>query len=257
MIKNMAALAGIVALAAIGAGRAAAQDPIDTSQVFVKKAIAEKMSPEQLQAYKERLARNKAAGLLDRAPAGPRTGDAPGDICSAATYEIGATPYGPINDTTVGATDNYDLPPDVVDPTCTAAVTCTGAGPAGSLPRGAIYTGTGTGPDRGWRIKTNIACNLTISMDPTGAQDLALMTYLANCTSSLADCACVSDTGIAGAVENVQLTTVAGTEYFIVIDGYSTGGTPPGPSGPYTLTITSSTAGCQLVPVELQQISIE
>lgn len=257
MTKRLVALAGIVALASIGAGRAAAQDAIDTSGIFVKRGIAEKMTPEQLQAYKENLARLRAAGAFDRAPAGPNVGRTPGDICSAATFEIGATPYGPIADTTVGATDNYDLPPDVTNPTCTAAVTCTGTGPAGSLPRGAIYTGTGTGPDRGWRIKTNIACNLTISMDPTGAEDLALLTYLANCTSSLADCACVSDVGVGGQTETVQLTTVAGTEYFIVVDGYSAGGTPPGPSGPYTVTVTSTTVGCQLVPVELQQISIE
>lgn len=254
-MKKLMALAGIVALASIGAGRAVAQDAVDTSNVFVKKAIAEKMTPDQLQAYKERLAQHKAAGLLDRAPAGPAAGRAPGDICSAATYELGALPHGPIADTTVGATDNYDLPPDVVDPTCTAAVTCTGAGPAGSLPRGAIYTGTGTGPDRGWRVRTSANCTLSISMTPTGGQDLALITYLANCTSSLADCACVSDTGIANGTETVSLNAVAGTEYFIVVDGYSTGGTPPGPSGPYNLTISGT--GCMLVPVELQQISIE
>jgi hypothetical protein len=211
------------------------------------------MTPEQLVAYKAKL----AARMSDRrevraAAAAPET---PGDICSAATYEIGTLPYGPIGDTTVGATDNYDLPPDVTAPTCTAAVTCTGAGPAGSLPRGAIYTGTGTGPDRAFRIKTDANCTLTIAMDPTGSEDLALITYLANCTSSLADCACVSDTGVGGGVETLSLTAVAGTEYFVVVDGYSVGGTPPGPSGPYTLTITGS--GCTLTPVELQQVHID
>lgn len=251
-------LAGLAVLGLVLAStQVGAQEKIDTSNIFVKKAIAEKMTADQLQAYKELLAQRKAAGAFDRAPAGLDATRTPGDICSAATYEIGATPYGPVADTTVGATDNYDLPPDTTNPTCTAAVTCTGTGPAGSLPRGAIYTGTGTGPDRGWRIKTNIACNLTITMDPTGAEDLALVTYLANCTSSLADCACVSDVGVGGAAENVQLTTVAGTDYFVVVDGYSTGGTPPGPSGPYTLGVTSTTVGCQLVPVELQGISIE
>ncbi len=251
MKKTLAALAvlGFV-LASVPA---AAQT--DVSGIYVKKAIADKMTPEQLQAYKETLAQRKAAGAFDRAPAGPLASRAPGDICSAATYELGALPYGPIADTTVGATDNYDLPPDVVDPTCTAAVTCTGAGPAGSLPRGAIYTGTGTGPDRGWHIKTSANCTLSLSMTPTGGQDLALITYLANCTSSLADCACVSDTGIANQTETVSLNAVAGTEYFIVIDGYATGGTPPGPSGPYNLTISGS--GCTLVPVELEGFSIE
>lgn len=255
MTNKLTALAGIVALASLGAGGAAAQDAVDTSQIFVKKAIAEKMTADELQAYKERLARAKAAGLFDRAPAGPNASRTPGDICSAATYEIGALPYGPVADTTTGATDNYDLPPDTTNPTCAAAVTCTGAGPAGSLPRGAIYTGTGTGPDRGWRIRTSANCTLSISMTPTGGDDLALLTYLANCSSNLADCACASDTGVANGTETISLDAVAGTDYFVVIDGYSTGGTPPGPDGPYTLTITGT--GCSLVPVELQTISIE
>jgi uncharacterized repeat protein (TIGR01451 family) len=34
----------------------------------------------------------------------------------------------------------------------------------------------------------------------------------------------------------------AGTSLYIAVDGYSTGGTPPGPSGPYTLNITSNGA---------------
>lgn len=234
MKKTLAGLAvlGLV-LVSIPAG---AQERIDTSGISVKKAIAETMTAEELQAYKELLAERQAAGAFGRAPA---------DICSAATSQVGSLPYGPIADTTVGAADNYDLPPDVTNPTCTAPVTCTGAGPAGSLPRGAIYTGTGTGPDRGWRIETSANCTLSISMDPTGTEDLALITYRGNCTSSLADCACVSDTGVGGQTETVSLDAVAGTVYFIVVDGYSTGGTPPGPSGPYTLSISGS--GCSLI----------
>ena len=50
---------------------------------------------------------------------------------------------------------------------------------------------------------------------------------------------------------------MAGTDYFVVIDGYSTGGTPPGPSGAYSLSITSVGAGCNLVPVALQGFSID
>lgn len=251
MKRTLAALAILgFALAAVPA---AAQ--VDTSGIYVKKAIADTMTPEQLQAYKVTLAQRKAAGAFDRAPAGPLAGRTPDDICSAATYEIGALPYGPIADTTVGAVDNYDLPPDNATPTCTAAVTCTGAGPAGSLPRGAIYSGTGTGPDRGWRIKTSANCTLAITATPTSSWDLALITYLANCSSSLADCACVSDTGIANQNETISLSAVAGTDYFIVIDGYSTGGVPPGPSGPYNLTVSG--AGCSLVPVELEGFSIE
>lgn len=255
MTKNLVALAALAAVATMGATRAAAQDAIDTSDIKVKKAIADTMTPEQLQAYKERLAQRRAAGIFDRAP-GRAAGRTPGDTCSAATYELGALPYppAPANDTTVGAADNFDLPPDTVAPTCTASTSCTGAGPAGSLPRGAIYTGTGTAPDRAWRIRTDANCNLTINMDPA-AQDLALIVYQATCSNLLSDCVCVDDTGVAGAAESVLLNAVSGTDYFVVVDGYSTGGTPPGPSDAYTLQITGT--GCNLVPVELQSIAID
>lgn len=252
MKKTLAGLAvlGLV-LASAPAG---AQEKIDTSGIFVKKAIADTMTPDQLQAYKELLAQRKAAGAFDRATVPP--GRTPGDTCAAATHELGTLPYppAPANDTTVGATDNFDLPPDTTNPTCTAASACTGAGPAGSLPRGAIYTGTGTAPDRGWRIRTSANCNLTINMDPAAA-DLALIVYESTCSSLLSDCNCVDDTGVAGVAESVVLTATAGQDYFILVDGYSTGGTPPGPSDAYTLQITG--AGCTLVPVELQGFSIE
>ncbi len=254
MTKNLVAMAALVAVASMGAGRAAAQDAIDTSDIHVKKAIADTLTPDQLQAYKVRLAQRKAAGVFDRLRNVVRT---PGDTCSAATFELGSLPYppAPAADTTVGATDNFDLPPDTTNPTCTASTTCTGGGPVGAAPRGGIYTGTGTAPDRAWRIRTDANCNLTINMDPTAAQDLALIIYQATCSNLLSDCVCVDDDGVGGATESVLLNAVAGTDYFIVVDGYSTGGTPPGPSGPYTLQITG--AGCNLVPVELQSIAID
>lgn len=222
---------------------------LSPDKVRVKKAIADTMTPAELTAYRARLAAN-----FSNIPQ-PQT---PADICTAATPEIGSLPFGPIADTTVGATDNFDLPADTTAPTCTASSACTGAGPAGSLPRGAIYTGTGTAPDRAWRIQTSANCTLNITMDPTGAQDLALIVYQSSCSSLLSDCACVDDTGVGGVAEAVSLDAVAGTEYFIVVDGYSTGGTPPGPSGPYTLAVTETTAtGCSFVPVELQKFSVE
>jgi hypothetical protein len=224
---------------------------LTADEVLVKKAIADTMTPEELAAYKARL----AANFSQHPPRPPVIPQTPADICTAATPEIGALPYGPIADTTVGANDNFDLPADTTAPTCTASSACTGAGPGGSLPRGAIYTGTGTAPDRAWRIRTDANCTLTINMDPTSTQDLALIVYQANCSSSLADCACVDDTGVGGAAESVTLNAVAGTDYFIVVDGYSTGGTPPGPSGPYTLQVAGT--GCNLVPVELQKFSVE
>ena len=172
-----------------------------------------------------------------------------GDSCvdASASPLVGTLPMGPIADTTVGQTDNYDLPDDVTNPTCAASTTGTGAGPAGSLPRGAIYTGTGTAPDRAFSFTTNQSCTLQITMDPTGAEDLALMVYQSVCSSSLNDCVVVDDTGVGGGAEQVSIDAIGGTEYFIVVDGYSTGGTPPGPSGPFTLAIAETTAtGCQL-----------
>ncbi len=223
---------------------------LTAEEVVVKQAIAETMTPEELAAYKARV-----ADYFSRHPSSlPVIPQLPADICTAATPEIDpALPYGPIADTTVGATDHFDLPPDVAAPTCTATTSCNGDGRPGSLPRGSIYTGTGLGPDRAWRIRTSANCNLTITMDPTGAQDLALIVYQANCSSSLADCACVDDTGRGGVAESVTLGAVAGTDYFIVVDGYSTGGPPV--SGPYTLQVAGT--GCALVPVELQKFSVE
>jgi hypothetical protein len=237
------ALSRVVVIASLSIGLASAVsavEPVDTSQIHVKKAIAETMTPEQLVAYKERLARNLAERALTP---GPRTQVA-SDSCPTATNEVSTLPFG-VSDTTVGQVDDYDLPADTTNPTCTAPVTCTGAGPAGSLPRGAIYTGTGTGPDRAYRIQTSANCDLTITMDPTGAQDLALLLYAGTCSSSLADCACVDDTGVGGVAESVQLSAVAGADYFVVIDGYSTSGTPPGPSGPFTLAIPCGPSPCR------------
>ncbi len=165
-----------------------------------------------------------------------------GDTCPTGTI-INAVPY---NDTgtTVGATDNYDLPPDTATPTVTGCPTCTGtgAGPAGSLPRGAVYTGTGTGPDVAYSITYAGAgpFNMTATMDPTATQDMAIIVYTNVCSSSLADGIVVDDTGAGGAAESVSITNMPAGTYNIVVDGYSTGGTPPGPSGPYTLNVTGS-----------------
>ena len=224
------------------------------ADVRVKKAIADSMTPEQLAAYKELIAARVNAGVFGRNAKGNGVGLTPGDTCTAATPEVGPLPYSPAADTTVGQTDNFDLPADDEAPTCTAPSTCTGAGPTGACPRGAIYTGTGTGPDRAYSLTTSANCNLTITMDPTATQDLALILYQSTCSSSLADCVCVDDTNLGGEAESVALSASAGVNYFAVIDGYSSGATPPGPSGPFTLAVTGR--GCTLVPVELLDFTI-
>jgi hypothetical protein len=241
-------LAGCCVLLAMPAG---ADEKIDTSNIRVKKAIADTMTPEQLQAYKEKLARsiaNRRTARISRraATAAPGT-ETPADTCASTTFEVGPLPFNPPADTTVGQTDDYDLPADTAAPTCEASTACTGAGPAGSLPRGAIYTGTGTGPDRAYHIKTSANCNLAITIDPTSTEDLALIVYQATCSDVLTDCVCVDDDGIGGASESVILNAAGGTDYFVVVDGYSTGATPPGPAGPFTLSITGT--GCTLTGV--------
>jgi hypothetical protein len=225
-----------------GTAVAALPGPITAGDVHVKRALADTMTADQLQAHKEKM----AAWVNERSAqrAGRVRPLTPADNCGAATYEISALPFGPIADTTVGATDDYDLPNATTDPTCTASSICTGTGLPASLPRGSIYTGTGTGPDRAFKIKTDANCTLTISMTPTGGQDLALIVYQSTCSSLLSDCVCVSDKGQASQTETVTLSAVAGTNYFIVVDGYLSS------SGPFTVSIAGQ--GCSLTPVKLQ-----
>jgi hypothetical protein len=170
------------------------------------------------------------------------------DTCEAATYEAGTLPYNGGSDTTVGQTDDLDLPTDAIDPTCTAPTTCTGGGAEEALPRGAVYTGSGTGPDRAYRIRVSQSCSLAITATPEASWDLGLVVFEAACSSSLADCACVDDSDSVGEAETVTLDALAGVDYFVVVDGYSTGAVPPGSSGPFNLSITETTAtGCALV----------
>ncbi|MBK7392348.1 MAG: carboxypeptidase regulatory-like domain-containing protein [Chloracidobacterium sp.] len=173
-----------------------------------------------------------------------------GDTCGAPATTIAALPYTDAAGTTVGLTDNYDLPPDTTFPTLTGCPTCTetGGGSAGSLPTGAVYTGTGTGPDSAYKITFNTGnANILVNMDPT-AQDMAVMVYTNVCSSSLADGIVIDDSGVAGAAESVQITTMPAGTYHIVVDGYSTGGTPPGPSDTYTLNVTCVTGQTCIQP---------
>jgi hypothetical protein len=166
------------------------------------------------------------------------------DACPSTTREFSLLPFGPAADTTVGQADDYNLPTDTLAPTCTAPTNCTGSGPPASLPRGAIFNGTGAGPDRAFRINTNVGCTLSITATPTGTLDLALIVYQGTCSNNLSDCVCVDDTGAEGQAETVSLAANPGTDYFIVVDGY---GLLPGPSGPFELSISETTStGCRL-----------
>jgi hypothetical protein len=255
-LMSCAVLAGVLTVSAMGAGAAESWEKY-TSQVRVKKALADKMSPAQYQAHVQNMAKllaAKADGSYPAARSGPGV-RASADNCTAATPEVSTLPYANAS-TTVGLTDDYDLPADTTNPTCAAVTTCTGTGTAGSLPRGAIYTGTGTGPDRAYRIQTSAACTLSIAMTP-GSQDLALELFQNQCSSALADCGCVSDAGVAGSTETISLTAVAGQPYFVVVDGYSSGATPPGPSDTFNLNISATAGTCSLTPVELQTFGVD
>lgn len=173
-----------------------------------------------------------------------------GNTCGLAATPIQVLPYNDAAGTTVGKGDDYDLPPDTTAPTLTGCPTCTatGTGTAGSLPRGAVYTGTGTGADAAYRISFGSAnANMQVVMDPT-AQDLTVMVYGNVCSNSLADGIVISDAGIAGAAETVTITTMPAGTYHIVVDGYSSGGTPPGPTDTYTLSVTCVTGQTCIQP---------
>jgi hypothetical protein len=249
----------VFGVAAAGTGAAKAED-IDVDSLPVKKAIADRLTPEQLHARRLALAQAIREGRLDRNPRPQFNPETPGDTCTAATYEITALPFNS-SGTTLADVDDYDLPVDVMAPTCTASTNCTNPGaPAGCGPRGCIYLGTGTAPDRAYRIRVDAPCNLTVTGTPTGAPawDLALVVYQTQCSSSLADCVCVDDEGVPGEPEQVIVNAVTGLDYFLVIDGYLDMTPPPPPPppnlGPFNLSVTG--AGCSLVPVELLDFKI-
>ena len=162
-----------------------------------------------------------------------------GDNCGNGTI-ITSLPF---NDsgTTVGKADDYDLPPDVTVPTVTGCPSCVATGAGGTDPRGAVYTGSGTGPDATYKICFTSSNNsINVTMDPTGAEDLGIMVFTNVCSSSLADAIVIDDTGGGGVAESVTISNMPAGTYNIVVDGYSAGAVPPGPSGAYDISVTGT-----------------
>lgn len=160
------------------------------------------------------------------------------ETCAAATLstESFADPVD-ISDTTVGATDDYDLP-DAMNPTCTAAPACLGTGNGGS-PRGTVWQGSGTGPDRAFRFQVSSAITLNAVM--TSPADLGLYLFSSACTNELSACACISDNAFGGMPEIIsEIQAVPGVDYYLVVDGYLDPmvGTPS--SGAFDLTISET-----------------
>ncbi|HEX2881975.1 MAG TPA: DUF4215 domain-containing protein [Polyangiaceae bacterium] len=153
-----------------------------------------------------------------------------------------------IMDTTVGETDDIDLPDATFDPTCTAAPSCIGTGTTMGG-RGTVWPGCGTGPDKAYRFQVDAPCELTVTMVPDAA-DLGLYLFSTACASDLAACACISDNAFAGLQETISsIQAEPGVNYYLLVDGYQN--PPPAAdlpsSGSYTLTISRTSGTCNLV----------
>lgn len=227
ILKNLV-LAATFAL--LPAAAALAQNAVDLNSYKARYPTA---SPAERSELDKALAAEYAtvsAGWVT--PRGP----VEGDVCTAAN----PTPVNPftISSTTVGATNNYDI----------ATVCGTGQ---------TLFGGTGAGLDRAYGVVTDQDCSVTVSADPTGTSwDLALYVLAAPgaaCTAlpSLADGQCITmdDNGGGDVTESVTFNATAGTQYFVIIDGFNAN------SGTYDLNISGT--GCNLVPVGLQTFSVD
>lgn len=190
-------------------------------------------SPSERAALDQALAEEYAAvSATWPAPDGP----VEGDLCTLPS----PTPVNPftVSSTTVGATNNYDIG------------TVCGTGQT-------LFGGTGASLDLAYGVTTDADCSVTVNADPTGTSwDLALYVLQAPgaaCTQvpTLADSQCVTmdDNGGGNITETVTFNATAGTQYFVIVDGFNTA------TGTFDLSITGT--GCNLTPVKLQQYSID
>jgi hypothetical protein len=222
------AIVAILTLAPIAS--ASAQDQVDL-ETF--KARYSSMSATEIAAHEAALA--KALQAAQSSWARPK-GPVQGDLCTAPS----PTPVNPftVSSTTVGATNNYDI-------ATTCGVTQT------------LFAGTGAALDVAFGVVADANCSITAVADPTGTNwDLALYVLQAPgaaCTQlpALADAQCTTmdDDGASNTTETVTWAATAGTEYFVIVDGFNAA------TGTFDLTITGT--GCNLVPVELQNFSVD
>ena len=154
------------------------------------------------------------------------TDKTPGDTCAAATYEISALPFSDSGDTSP-LTDDYDLD-DATNVSC----------PTGF---------DSNGPDNAYRVQVDVTCDIMVQ-ENAGNYDVVLWA-VTDCSDTDNSCVGSSD---AGNPENFTFTATAGTDYWVIVDGWA------GQGGAYTLDLTEATAtGCQLIPVELHSFSID
>lgn len=226
-LKNLA-LATTIALLPCAA--ALAQNPINLDSY---KASYPKATPAVRSALDQALAAQySATSATWPVPNGP----VGGDLCTPAA----PAPVNPftVSSTTIGATNNYDI-----------ATTC-GVGQT-------LFAGTGASLDVAYGVVTDQNCSVTVTADPTGTNwDLALYVLAAPGAAciqlpSLADPQCVTmdDDGASNTTETVTFNAVAGTQYFVIVDGFNAA------TGTFDLNITGT--GCNLVPVSLQSFSVD
>lgn len=217
-------------LALLPCAAALAQNPVDLTTY---KARYPQASATERNALDQALATEYASvSATWPAPHGP----VQGDQCTPAS----PTPVNPftVSSTTQGATNDYDI-----------ATTC---GVAQTL-----FGGTGASLDVAYGVVTDQNCSVTVSADPTGTNwDLALYVLQAPgaaCTTlpALADPQCITmdDDGASNTTETVTFNATAGTQYFVIVDGFNAA------TGTFDLTITGT--GCNLVPVGLQKFSVD
>jgi len=226
-LKNLAL---ITTLALLPGAAVLAQNSVDLESYKAR-------YPTATPAVKSELDKALAAQYLSTSAGWKATrGPVEGDLCTPAS----PTPVNPftISSTTVGATNNYDIAT-----TCGVAQT--------------VFGGTGAALDVAYGVVTDQDCSVTVVADPTGTNwDLALYVLAAPgaaCTQlpSLADGQCITmdDDGASNANETVTFNATAGTQYFVIIDGFNAA------TGTFDLTVTGT--GCNLVPVGLQSYSVE
>jgi hypothetical protein len=116
------------------------------------------------------------------------------------------------------------------------------------LCNGAIPAGAGRGPEVTYWVRVDATCALDLTVDPVAA-DLTLYVVSPDCSDVEGQCLALAETGSAGQPETVSFVALAGTDYYVVVDGNN------GAAGAFDLTISGN--GCSLVPVELERFTIE
>jgi len=177
-----------------------------------------------------------ALACLAIAPLSLGTVGSSGDSCDDATFEVTALPFADAGDTT-GSDDDLDLSLETE--------LCVGGGNQ--------FPGTGTGPDTIYRFQVDVICEVEITLTPDPAVDLSLYA-VGSCESEslAATCQGVSDDGVEGVSESIRFRAIPLTVYFVVVDGYD------GAAGGYSLNADEITdTGCSLIPVELQNFTVE